>query len=314
MGTSNNLKQMGLALHSYADDAEKDLKEVQLALRRYDGVEGTDEKVDPRTEEETKSWLRKLCATEEKGRALRVEVERMSKSRLSEEELRLLSEAGSSLELVERETATALRKGFAKLKLERSRVCPPDATARTAQLQPKWFIDNPPEPQADDVNHDGQPDVITGPGAGGADVEPEPTPAGRPGPKVERPADAAASPFGSRHSGGMQFLMGDGSVRIVSGRVRIVAPKGLAQAGGLAETPKLLEALATGQPIEVEVERGSTLEEALTEAYRKKMPFGVHPGQAREGLPPLGVYHYRVTAIEHSTSDPQVLVFYLGGY
>ncbi len=127
--------------------------------------------------------------------------------------------------------------------------------------------------------------------------------------EVENDADTDA-PLGSRHSGVIQIAMMDGSVRMVSGSIRVVEPKDLAQSGGAAagQGPRLLQACAQGEPIKVEVERGSTLEAALSEAYRKKMPFGVLQDTDAMG------HSCKVTSVEPSMSDPQMLVFYLGGY
>ena len=131
MEASDNPGMVALAesLTSYAMKSESNLKQLTLAVETYEEryprapekTEG-EKTVDRATAAEVEGWLRQFCAMEAEGRALLVEIDRLSRS-ANDEDGRLLTEARGPLETMVRETGGSLEKAFTKLRLERSRVC-----------------------------------------------------------------------------------------------------------------------------------------------------------------------------------------------
>jgi prepilin-type N-terminal cleavage/methylation domain-containing protein len=124
MESSNNLKQLGIAIHSYADRSEKSLQAMRFAMEPYRNLKGTSEEVDRKVDEEVKGWLQQLCAVETDGRGLLAEIERKIPGS-NETDRALLMDARAPLNTIVNQTGSELRKAFAELRLDRSRVCTP---------------------------------------------------------------------------------------------------------------------------------------------------------------------------------------------
>jgi prepilin-type N-terminal cleavage/methylation domain-containing protein len=124
MESSNNLKQLGIAIHNYANDSEKSLQAMRSAMEPYRNLKGTSEEVDRKVDEEVKGWLQQLCAVETDGRGLLAEIERKIPGS-NETDRALLIDARAPLNTIVNQTGSELRKAFAELRLDRSRVCTP---------------------------------------------------------------------------------------------------------------------------------------------------------------------------------------------
>lgn len=101
---SNNLKQIGVAMHS------------------YDGREGTDEKVDPQATEQVKGWLRSLCEIERRSARLMMACATGSHVEGTRDQAALRT-AETELRRIRSETDRFLRSAFEELHLDRAQVC-----------------------------------------------------------------------------------------------------------------------------------------------------------------------------------------------
>jgi prepilin-type N-terminal cleavage/methylation domain-containing protein len=115
---------IGGELRAYADRSQSSLGRIRTELRRYDGVEGTDDDADAATTERVEGWLSSLCAVEAGAAALREKTAAQgSRGELAADQKAALTEATRQLTLIQEMSHDALDKAFATLHLERARVC-----------------------------------------------------------------------------------------------------------------------------------------------------------------------------------------------
>ncbi len=126
--TSNDAELVALAgrLEPFARQAQNNLKQIGLAMHRWDGVEGTDQVVDPRTAEQVKGWLRSLCEIESASAELMLACA-TGRDIDDEEERAALRAAEADLKRIQAETKRTLDRAFAGLRLDRAQVCPTGA-------------------------------------------------------------------------------------------------------------------------------------------------------------------------------------------
>ncbi len=291
MQCSNNLKQMTLALHTTQDTWQKDLGEIQRLMDNYRRKYGSlpeherEQEVDAATAAALKHSLGQLCAIQSQAQNILEGIDRLARG-ADENDRAVLLAARDPLRTIAEKTGPALDEALKELPWDRAEVCAagPQRTARPL-YNPYITIDAPetPKPQGGD----GVPDVITAPGQGGGQAGQIDLVGGE--------GEEAESP--SRHPGGAQFLMGDGSVRLADGSVRLISPN-----------------VASGKPLVVEVQPGA-LQRALNQAYREKTLFdGILEGTDAQGKYFKHTFEkVIVTNVRPSMSDPQCLVFFLGG-